>query len=272
LLLHIPLRSTLRRPGPVEPAATLLISIELSLNEAANVGTILVRKAGDSAHGFAGAGTNGTIAASKGTIVAGTDALAIQVLSTISHGTGPLANNRPLVGVEDVVANEAASSADVGGGIHAKHAVVEDFVVVSVHHHVPDTARFAHESVPRFSWHETVVKNNGGVLAGLTDDTPGVVVVLLQAILVHSTGNAGLIQGLNSGNDIGITAVAGGQSLESSAGEINIVARLPLNSTTLTAVVEAILGAGGYSSSVRFALMKTMVGVFQFTYHRAGQQ
>jgi hypothetical protein len=89
------------------------------------------------------------------------------------------------------------------------------------------------------------VKDNGGVLAGLTDETPRVVVVLLEAVLVHSTGNAGLVQSLDGGNDIGIVAVAGGQSLESSASEIDIVAGLPLNSATLTAVVKAVLGARG---------------------------
>lgn len=243
LVLHVPLRSTLSLPGPVQPAAALLIRIELGLDEAADVVTVSLGHAGDSADRLASATADGR-ATGVSTVVASTDALTVQVLGAVCHGAGPLADDGPLVGGEDVVVHEAAGCGGVLGCRHGEQTVVEDFVVVGIHHDVVDAGRGAHEAVPGLRGHEPVVQDDGGVLTCLAGDTPGVVVVLLQGVFVHTTGNVGLVQGLDGGDDICVAGVPFRKRRDGALGLGDGVALLPVNGTTLSTVVESVLGTG----------------------------
>ena len=244
LLLHVPLGGTLSLPGPVEPASTLLIGIKLGLDELAETVTIALGEIGDVAGGLAIAGAE-SLATLVASIVASTDALAVQVLSAVGHGTSPLADHRPLVTCNNVRVGEAASVCGVLLGGQSEEAGVEDLVVVSVHHDIPDASGLAHESVPGLGGHETVVENDSGVLAGLTGDSPGVIVVLLEAVLVDATRDVGLVKSLDSSDNVSITSVALGQSLQSSLGVVDVVALLPRDVASLAAVIEAVLRSGG---------------------------
>ena len=214
LLLHVPLGGTLGLPGPVKPAGSLLKGIKLGLDELAQVVTISL---GESCHSSNRLAITATVhvAALVGSVIAGTNTLTIQVLSTISHGASPFTNDGPLVRVQDVLVDEVADIVGVTLGVHSKQAAIKDFVVVSVHHDIPDTSVHAHEFVPGFCGHKSIVKDHSGILARLTYNTPSVIVVLLQVVLVDATRNAGLIEGLNSGDDIGVTLVPLSQRLQS---------------------------------------------------------
>lgn len=147
LRLHVPLGSAFSLPGPVEPATALLVRIELGLDEAAEVGTLSLRQSCNGANGLALAATDARTAG-VGTVISSADALAIQVLGAVGHGTGPLADDSPLVGGEDVVIHEAAGCAHVLGSVHLEQAVVKDFVVMSVHHDIVEAVSSAHEAIP----------------------------------------------------------------------------------------------------------------------------
>lgn len=92
------------------------------------------------------------------------------------------------------------------------------------------------------------MEDNGGVLARLTDETPRVVVVLLEAIYIHASWDVGLVQGLDGGDYVSIATIAGGQSVQGILGAVNSVTLLPLDCTALAAVVKAVLGARSYDS------------------------
>lgn len=245
LHLHVPLRGALGLPGPVEPAVALLISIQLALDELTNVGTFIGGKSIDVADSLAITATECS-AALVSAIVTGTNSLSVEILGTIGHGSSPLSDNCPLVSVEDVIIDEAAGIADVGSSVHGKQTVVEDFVVVSVHHDVVNTGGLAHEPVPGLGRNEAIVKDHCGLLARLACDTPGIIVVLLESILVYTARDAGLVQSFDGSDDICIATVSCSKRLKGGLGVLNGVTLLPGNGTALSTVVEAILRSRSY--------------------------
>lgn len=148
LLLHVPFRSTLGLPGPVEPAGTLLISIKLTFDEATKVASVILRHSIHGSSRLALTAADRLTTTGESTIVAGTDTLSVQVLGTVGHGTGPLTNNSPLIIGLNMIFGKAADVVDVGFGVHGEKTGVKHFVMVGVHHHIPDTGRLAHEAVP----------------------------------------------------------------------------------------------------------------------------
>lgn len=192
LLLHVPLGGTFGLPGPVHPAGTLLVSVELTLDKATKVGAVILGQSGHRPSRLAS-----TAAKLRGTrertVVAGTNTLAVEVLGTVGHGTSPFTNDGPLIRSLNVLTGEAANIANVGVDVLSEKAAVKHFVVVGIHHHKPETRVCTHESVPRFGGHESIMHDQCGVLASFTDDTPGVIVVLLKTILIDPAGDAGLV-------------------------------------------------------------------------------
>jgi len=113
--LHVPLRSAFSLPRPEDPSSGLFESVELGIDELANIALVRRAHSGDGAVGFArtaalsGAGRAIDIV---GTVIAGADTLAVEPDGTVGDGTGELTSDGPLV-VARHLATKAASLADM---------------------------------------------------------------------------------------------------------------------------------------------------------------
>jgi hypothetical protein len=87
------------------------------------------------------------------------------------------------------------------------------------------------------------VQNNGGVLARLAGNAPGIVVILLEAILVDTSRDAGLVQSLDGGDNVGIASITLRQFPKSILGLFGSITLLPSNGATLSTIIESVLGS-----------------------------
>lgn len=112
------------------------------------------------------------------------------------------------------------------------------------------------------------MKNNGSFLTCLPGDTPGIIVVLLEAVLIHTTRNAGLVKSFDGSYNISVSTISRSKSLKGLLGVFNGVTLLPGDSTTLSAVVKTVLRSRGWDKSVN---VKQAEWKLLLTYRRAGQ-
>lgn len=138
---------------------------------------------------------------------------------------------------------ESARHINVPVNVLAQLAIVEDLVMMGVHHYVPHTRPRPHETIPGVDLQKTIVKDNSGVIVRYADVAPTIIVVLLEAILVNSSRDQRLIDQLNCGDDIGILSVSLGQSLNGLQGLRYCISLLPVDCAFAATVVESVLRA-----------------------------
>lgn len=127
---EIPLRRTLRLPGPEDPARMTLIRIQLRLDVILHVDLIDFEQAVNRTLVF-GLAVAVVAFAVEGSVVASTAAETVEPLCAVGLGTGPFAYDEPFVGSFDL-GDGRAGCLDVLAGFQGDLLVGEDLVDVGV--------------------------------------------------------------------------------------------------------------------------------------------
>lgn len=183
-VLHVPFRCAFGLPGPENPTGPPFISVQLGLNEMAEIELVVGRQARDGTRVLAVATTH-IRAAGQGPVVPGTLAEAVQPFGTVRLSPGPFTDNGPLVATGELVGTVGARSRYVLGRALRHLPLVEDLILMRVQHDVVDPRLLIHETVPIINHIlESVVNHHGGVTIAVTDGAPTIVVKLLDGIEV----------------------------------------------------------------------------------------
>ena len=222
----------------------LLISIQLRLNKVSQIRLIIRRQALHSTD-ILPITTPHPTTPRKSAIVSRALEPAIQPLGTIRLRARPLAHNRPLIRAPNPRA-DATSRLDMLGRALSDLAVIEDLVLVRIEDDVVDAGLGVHEAVPkRLHVLEGVVDGDGGVGVGVAHGAPAVVVEFLEGAEVDD-GAEGFVEQFDGRDDVGFFGVALGEGPDRIEGLLGCAALLPLDGAETAAVVEAVLGAGGW--------------------------
>ena len=219
-----------------------LISIKLGVNEVLQVVLVVRTQTLNRARSFAVARANVTRAGiGKAAVIACSFPEAVEPLSAIGLGTGPFADNGPLVGPGKFWA-EAASSSDVVRGTHGNLTWGEDLVLMGIKNHVLVARRgWGHEAVPvAFEILESIV--NAGCVVG-ADSCHGLVAGLVETLDLLEVEGATqrLVQELDCRDNVGVARVALGEVLDCGDGLAHCISLLPIDGSVAAAVVEAVL-------------------------------
>ena len=202
----MPFRCAFGLPGPEEPTGSSLISVQLRLDEVAEIELVVRRQACHGTGVLAGAATN-IRATGQGPIVSGALAKAIQPFGAIGLSTGPFAHNGPLVAVGELVGTKGTGRGDVLGWALRDLALVEDLILMGVEHDVVDPGLLVHETVPKIhDILEGVVNHHGRVAIAVADGAPSIVVEFLDGTEVQRKAKR-LIEKRDGGDHVGVRGV-----------------------------------------------------------------
>lgn len=241
-VLHMPFRRAFGLPRPKDPASPPLISVQLGLDEVADVVLVVRRQACHGTSVLAGAASN-IRATAQTTVISSTPAKAIQPFSAVRLSTGPFADNGPLVAVSELVGAEGTGGGDVLGRALRHLTLIKDLVRMGVKHDVIDSGLLIHETVPIVDWIlEGVMNHDSCVAVAVADGAPAIVVEFLDGVEVQRKAER-LVQKLYGSDHVGVGGVALSKTTDSVEGLGDGVPPLPVDRTVTATVIEAVLRA-----------------------------
>ena len=177
-VLHVPLRSRLGMPGPEKPSGVLLVSIELCLDEVAEVEFVVRAQIGNGAGVFAITAAHDRTAC-QSAIIASTFAKSVEPLRAVRLCACPFANDGPFVGACEF-GTKGAGSRNVFVRAHGDLVRAEDLVLVRVEHVV---FRACCEAIPDgYEVLESVMETDDSIGIAVTDGDVALVVEVLDAV------------------------------------------------------------------------------------------
>jgi len=175
--LHVPFRSALRLPRPVDPTGLGFICLDLGGVEVRDVALVVVRESVDGATSFPSTASGRSLAGIRA-VITSAFVSAIEPQGAIGHGTAPFSNDDWLITCSQV-SSESTSSRDVLGWAHCDSSIGEDLVFVMVDYQFTEIVV---NTIPVPAWIlESIVNEDSGLgIAACPDVTISVAVVLLD--------------------------------------------------------------------------------------------